>query len=586
MSSQILEDNAHTHQKVGPTRHLTWLNAQTRPLATRVDMPADGYAVGAVIIAPSFGREAVVSLRTTKALAAEAARAGFIAYTFTWTGDQDSSPLAPHDDPFVIWRQDLQSVVAHARSLIGDDHPVNLVGIRLGAAVVACSPDTGLGERVMWEPVTGKAFLRHHRLIRQTSVPVTPVEHGIELDGTYLSEQHARGIARLELRTASSPTPLRIRKEKDRATGLRLALGAPYFAHVPLDSLCELVANLPTRRRTKVAPWSPVRSALVHTAHGPVKETWCEIGPYRLPGILTESCDQVYTPEDVGVLFTAMGAEHRAGPGDIWTALARDLAITGVPSLRADRREIGDASDPDRSPEPRPYTASAVADVTAAAQHLGVNGRRVIGVGVCAGAWALAQARGLSYLVGVNIVHWNPDAEVYNEAFYRRFHGSDPLVSTASTPSADDTDQDGTGLPPPSGSWATRTTRLLRQEAAIRLPHLRSLIRPDVPLDDVSLLMGRPSADLPTLLVFGPHEYRIFVGKRGRLALRRASRRGADVQVRVHEDIDHSLLSARGQERVAGLIRDVAVTLAGAPRRRDGQSPCHPFNPGPEAAIA
>ena len=77
-------------------RRLSWIRSADRWLCARVDEPDDRVARGAVIVAPSFDREAVVSFRTTRALAARARRAGFVAYTFAWSGDADSSTL-PED---------------------------------------------------------------------------------------------------------------------------------------------------------------------------------------------------------------------------------------------------------------------------------------------------------------------------------------------------------------------------------------------------------------------------------------------------------------------------------------------------------
>lgn len=574
-------------------RILTWLPVGDRWISVRVDEPDDRLARGALIIAPSFDREAVVSFRTTRALAAQAREAGLLAYTFSWSGDGDS-PLAggaAADDLAGAWEADLAAVVTHARSLVGPQAPIHIVGLRLGAAVLARLPreQSGPGQRIYWEPISGSAFVRNHALIRSSSVPVPVREPGVELDGAHLTPAQVASVRSL---TAPKRTDLStdeaIRTESDRRTGMRLVLGAPYFAHVPLAVLGEIVATLPLDPARPLPTWQPqsVATGSVRGADGAgvaITETLLELGPKKLPAIRTQSCDQ--SPQ-VAVLFTAMGAEVKAGPGSAWARFARDLAARGVVSLRADRGGIGDDADPRLSPEPRPYTQEAIDDVAVAVRDLAGTGLPVLGVGVCAGAWALMRAAGPGYeaplteLFGINTVHWHPDPDVYTEAFYAHYHGQEAADRSAPARSGDDaddaedssdSDDDGAetvaaraplSLRERVGAGKARAKDYLFTELAIRYPRLRSALRHDVPLDLADPMLRQVPASLILTLLYGPHDHRIWLGKGGRRSLRRARRRGVSLRVVRDADVDHSVFAQRAQHATLRLLRERTAELA------------------------
>ncbi|MDO5712716.1 MAG: hypothetical protein Q4P32_13405, partial [Micrococcales bacterium] len=333
-------------------RRRTWLTTSGRALSLRVDEPMGRTAVGALVVLPSFDREATVSFRTTRALAAHAAAAGFVAYTFDLSGDGDSQDLRRGDDPARCWVADAEAVIDLARTAVGSDLPVHVVGLRLGAAILAATPRTGPGHRIYWEPVSGRMFLRTHQLIRSQSVGVKVVPEGIELDGTHLSEEQRAGIATLRAPRPGAATRTvdehhdSFRIDDDREAGLRIALGAPYFAAVPLDAIADIVANLPQGSARTLAAWEETDAVTMESPDGvPVVETLCAVGPRHLPAVRTHSPSA--TPR-IGAVFTAMGAEVRSGPGGLWARAARDLAGRGVVSLRADRAGLGDDAAPDR----------------------------------------------------------------------------------------------------------------------------------------------------------------------------------------------------------------------------------------------
>lgn len=555
-------------------RRRTWLTTSGRALALRVDEPEGRQAVGALVVVPSFGREATVSFRTTRALAAHAAAAGFVAYTFDLSGDGDSQDLRRGDDPGRCWAADAAAVMALARAAVGPDLPVHVVGLRLGAAILASTPRVGPGCRVYWEAVSGRMFLRTHQLIRTQAVGIGVVPEGVELDGTHLCGAQAAGVAALKTPRPEAGTLTgderrdSFRLEVDRGAGLRIALGGPYFATVPLKAIAEIVAGLPQGFPRPLPAWEGADTVTWKGPDGvPVVETLCEVGPRSLPAVRTHSPSA--TPR-LGAVFTAMGAEVRSGPSGLWARAARDLAGRGVVALRADRIGLGDDAVPDRADEPRPYTDASVESVREAVEHLRdeLGTLPIVGVGVCAGAWALLRASvacRLDEIVAVNTVHFNPDEQVYDEDFYRHFHGEQAPALAAGR-----LDEPDPGLEGDSRSrivaGVSRAKEVASHELAIRHPRLRAALRRHVPIDHVDLLMRDVPDSTRVRFVFGPKEYRIFTGKGGQRTLARSRRRAGNVRADIAQHMDHSLFAETARRGVLALLGDVVASTLGDPR--------------------
>jgi len=90
---------------------------------------------------------------------------------------------------------------------------------------------------------------------------------------------------------------------------------------------------------------------------------------------------------ETGVLIVTGGRQTRIGPHRLMATLAHDLAASGIPTFRFDRRGVGDSggNDPGYLGSAPDIHAALVA-FTAACPSL----RRVWGLGLCDGATALA----------------------------------------------------------------------------------------------------------------------------------------------------------------------------------------------------
>ncbi len=314
-----------SHRGRTTVRH-GWVSGSGRAVATRVDEPLGGQARGALVVVPSFAREAVVSFRAVRALAVRAAQAGLVAVSLALSGDGHSETLDPDDDLAQAWRDDVAAALDLARELVPTG-PVHVVGLRLGATLVHGLPAGENEVRLLWEPVSGAAFVRQQRRLRALAVPAPVVPEGLELYGFHLSQAHGAGLKTLtapKARDGRAPDGVSIRMETDREVAAHIAGVAPHFARIPMDAIDEIVAGLPRGAEHPVAAGALSQSAEIALPGGRrVVETHVAVGPHGLHGVLTRDP----AAESVGgLVFTAMGVEQSNGPGGLFVSSARALA--------------------------------------------------------------------------------------------------------------------------------------------------------------------------------------------------------------------------------------------------------------------
>jgi exosortase A-associated hydrolase 1 len=126
------------------------------------------------------------------------------------------------------------------------------------------------------------------------------------------------------------------------------------------------------------------------------------------------------TPADTALLIVTGGTEVRIGAHGGLARLAAAIAAGGYPTLRFDRRGVGDSEGAD------PGFAESGPDIAAAARHLRAlcpNVTRLVGFGLCDGATALAlhhRAAGLDGLILANPWVVEPQAGLPPPAAIRR----------------------------------------------------------------------------------------------------------------------------------------------------------------------
>ena len=517
------------------TTDWTWLRAEGGPIAARVDRPGDGQPLrGSLVIVPPIVRERVSAFRTLRYLSLVAARSGLASVVIDLPGDGDSprwGGLSLEAD----WRSAVRSAEELARRL-APDAPHHQVGLRIGACLLS-EPRADTREvRILWQPVTGRSFVRQQRNARRWGIAVEPVAEGVEFPGGHFREEDVASMAALSFpKRPPHGSGLQIRNEADPGVAARIAVCPPPAARIPFDSIHEIVRTLPQSVASRAPEWHPTATAAVASG---VMETLAPVGKHRLRSVLTHPTG--YVNPHAAVAFTAMGSELASGPADLWVTLSRAMASKGVVSLRADRRGLGEALFPTEPGEAPCYTDDAVLDTVdlLAALQTRAPGVPTVGVGACAGAWCFLRAAAVTPLdrvIAVSLVHWSPDASIYDAQFYDRYHaeGRNPVPF----PGPDEARHATLRSARQSGWRAARRLWTMWGETyrGDRIGRMVNYVRPDTEID----------------VLLGPADNRRFLLKGGRWQLLRHRLRLTTVDC-----LDHSLLSERGRRVVAQHVLD------------------------------
>lgn len=530
----------------------TWFDSGGRTLQGWVHRPEDGRSIGSLVIVGGFSYERMVTYRALRTLAITAARRGWVAIRYNGTGIGDSEPLTPHADVVATWQEDLAAAVALARRVSGGEL-VDAVGLRIGAAILASESAAPIRARLLWEPVGGRTFLRHQAALLRMEMPTgfRFAPQGIELCGYRLEPEQADSIRRLpdpgSLAPAMLPAGGQLVLEADRTVAARLYDTHPSLSRVPLESLPSLLDRLDPNPAIDLPPWRPetVSTITDPESGSSIRRTLVEIGPGRLPGVLTEPAGAVMTFR--AVLLVQGGTETKDSLA-LYERAARRLAAHGVPSLRADPVDVGDAADPAQPTEPFTLTDPEVAAISSMATWLHERiAAPVTAIGACAGAWLIARAAAvtpsITRLIMVNNVTWRTST-----ARLLQMHRSlnDRLIA----------DLSGDGDPPEpttAGSIAHRIKRAIRTHAPYSIRrHLFTRLGIDEIAED---LLADIPAETSVLLQFGSDEDRaIFDLARGSRGRDRLVRSGRDVAVEYEPRSDHSLMSQAAADAYVELL--------------------------------
>ncbi len=541
----------------------SWVTSGGRSLAAWVHRPDDGRARGALIIAPSLGLEQILGYRALRVLAVEAARRGFVAVRFNWSGEGDSELLSPDVDPVAAYRADLAAVAHLAREASGIDQ-VDAVGLRVGGALLAVADELELRSRVLWEPIGGRMFLRHHQGLRRVAVPE---QYAIETDGVELVHhlvpaRHAESLRALPdpRKAEQSELPAGTAILEDSETAESLLGREQIHTIVPFGVVRRILGMLEPGTARALPAWSPARTALLALDESGafVRETMVEVGPRRLPGILTEPAGDG-APSAAALLVTAAAGPKMITP---MPELARTLAARGTVVLRADRGGIGDAADTRSLVDSNPLTESGTTDVAELTSWLQQNtAAPVTGIGVCAGAWLLARASEhapLSRIVMVNNMSWDVSTRRY-EKWFARLQAASP--GTSAVPVAAGGARPGAaGRAKAAARRAVRSAKPLAKASVERLkrsvkfyPLWRLLSRLWIDETAETLLRGVRDG-VAVVMIFGDEDRERYERSFGAEAERRLGARGYSLDV-IHEvRLDHSAMSQMGRSALSQIL--------------------------------
>jgi alpha-beta hydrolase superfamily lysophospholipase len=404
---------------------------------------------GGVVLCPPVGYEQVHAHRTLRRLADELARAGLSVLRFDYHATGDSAGADEDPDRVATWLANVRDALAWLRGRLRGA-PVSLFGLRLGAALAlraACEDE--VESLVLWAPAAGRSFVREMKALAAAGDAAGgPAQGEIEAAGFVLTRQTAEALLGLDPLSCAPRCRRVLLASRDEGGEGRLhdhlagqgcaverfclagyaeMLAEPHFTRVPQEAVARTVAwlspppfrpsdrihrgdrrgkakeaelSLPHLSSSAVSGISAVKSFQVvyeKNAGGEgvlVRETPLTLR--RQPclfGVLGEPEAGPAADLPAVVLLNA-GSAHRVGPGRLYVHLARRLAADGFRCLRLDLAGLGDSAPAGGARENDPYPATAFADIQDALDHLGAQRgvRRVVLMGLCAGAYAAFQA--------------------------------------------------------------------------------------------------------------------------------------------------------------------------------------------------
>ncbi|MDP9091632.1 MAG: glycosyltransferase family 39 protein [Actinomycetota bacterium] len=541
----------------------TWFGPQDTPRFGWLHVPEANQAKGAVVCCPALGVEAVAGHRAIRELAVQLEEAGYLVLRFDYAGTGDSAGDPRGADELGTWRASIADALRYVRSCGASR--VGMVGLRLGATMAAfeAQADGALDALVLWDPyVCGQAFVRAHKVLRETSVAAPPTTTGpdVEILGAVLSEELVGDLSALDLaqRPPGRPaarTLVLTREDRPVSPSLKDAFsdewtqwGTARGQHELLDVTADL-AQLPSTTIGVISWWlsqtlngppalvTPVvSSTAVVTGDTEVRERLIRLGPNELFGVRTDPVEPARGP--VVVMLNA-GLLHHVGPARLWVSLSRQLAAAGLTSVRVDIGGLGDS--PRRPDQVRDVAypldaAQDIADVVAVAGswYDAMPGKpNVVLVGVCSGAYHAIEA-GIALGVG-GVVAINPLLS-FELAFGDAERTTDqPVVAQPLRP------------------WIRRLARndRLATFGEFRLPspiwRLLDLLRIQRhPAQGLQLLAER---HVPALVICGPTEARPLQRRASWVTRRLAA--GPYLTLEVMPEIDHTLYGADARAKVA-----------------------------------
>ena len=426
MSATALDTDRSTHT----TEHL-WLDSDLGPLAVHLTRPDRVGTRGACLLLPPVGYPYLSGHQSVRALAEKLAEHGMATMRLDYHGTGNSSGTGLEPDRPRAWETSV--AVAHDALRSATRLPVGIIGVQLGG-LLALRCHEPRSWTVLWEPPpSGRRFVSSVRLLGQ---PIPDQDGfpggGVSVGGFPFStetlaelESWAASDARAPLGdvlTLSDGPAARLLRPLEQVSDSVLVRPAPTpsvlqepaeDAVVPTAALDEVVAwvleRLPdeaSASESLVLPGTRPRAQPCED----VTEHSVRIGRSGLHAVRTVPTSREDGGRAAGetdrtvTVFLNSGSEMNIGSGRAWLDYARTLAEAGHESLRLDWSGWGESPHHGARPG-RPYDPHCVTDTEEVVDALVGEGKDVVLVGLCAGAWValkVALTRQVAGVVALN----------------------------------------------------------------------------------------------------------------------------------------------------------------------------------------
>ena len=337
-----------------------WITVNGRSLFSRVALPDDGLLRGAVLVATSFGREAVPLVGLWRRMAENLAILGVATVRVDYSATGDSSGNLCEPDDVRCWVDDISEITRWIRS--SGAPRVAAVGMRLGTVVLGEALRAGaeFDQVVFWDPVpSGRHWIRENRALGMLHEDSRDAGNPGGVNDEFPFPEALSPVVsawktwRHDDEWAPSLVLRRVERElsdeverhwKSRGATVEIAHGQAELLEVdtlelkwPEESMARVVAHL-TPATSDALPWtwSSFHATVdVREATKVVVESIHHVGEEGL--FLIESRSE----DDQGafsgtVIFVTDGYHNHWGPARSWVRLSRILATEGIRCLRFD----------------------------------------------------------------------------------------------------------------------------------------------------------------------------------------------------------------------------------------------------------
>ncbi len=413
------------------TRSAFHLDVGGVPVLAFAHVPDRPNGLGVVVCSP-WGWEEVASYRARRAWADRLAAAGANVLRIDLPGTGDSGGDPADGDQVPGWIAAIVAAAQWQRAQPGI-HRIAALGLGLGGllALEASARGAPIDEAVLWAVhATGRRFVRTQKAFAATQTSRFSLDPAVrepellpsgwlEVNGFVLTEDTvesllALGVPDLETGTLTRALVL----DQDGITsgslvgelvsaGVDVATGdghgwSDLVGHPERSTLAEpVVASvqhwldhgaLGPSDRVPASDPAAAAALIVDTDSSTETAVSIDVGEGQLFAIATDAGPGA----SVAVVFFNAGAVRRIGPNRLWVTAARRLAAGGIPSLRVDLEDIGDAfGAPSHPPDVGAlYSEHRRHQVAAAIEEVVHRwpAAAIVTVGLCAGGYWAFQA--------------------------------------------------------------------------------------------------------------------------------------------------------------------------------------------------
>jgi pimeloyl-ACP methyl ester carboxylesterase len=400
-----------------------------------------------IVLCSAFGYEELCSRRTMHDLACSLARAGLPVLRFDYHGTADSAGTGEDPKRVATWIANIGAATDFIRRETAVTEVV-LVGLRLGALLAACAAArrTDIAAlALLAPPLSGRGYVRELKALAHLLVPATDVTafDGLEVAGFRVARRTLEDLSAVDWpQTPLAGRPRVLLMHPDNAApkpiAARLGTAAPEIEEACFEAyarmMCDPTASVvPTQAIARLTNWlaasAPLGGGEPRISSKPVLvgsdyiEAPARLGEGgRLTGIFCRGLTG-HQPRQA-VVFVNAGAIYHVGWARMHVDMARELARSGIASLRFDLAGIGDS---EASSDGAPHLYGALSeDMRAAIDWLYARGLQDLTVfGTCSGAYQAFHAaisdRRITRIALVNQLCflWGPAYAVQLEAWRR-----------------------------------------------------------------------------------------------------------------------------------------------------------------------